>query len=293
MRVIHSGLNATTIDQAGYAHELLQNEGMENCRGVMTPLILPKKLRNVEDEDTGETNETDCQEKYRSTMGSLLYLANGTRPDLSFVCSYLSQLNHCAKKENMNDQRHVLRYLKSTCDLKLCYEKTGKSVQVYSDANWGNDSVDSKSFSGFVFVLAGGAVIWQTRKQQTVALSTVEAEYVATTEAIREIIWVGNFLREVRCDEYLMKPSEILVDNQGAISLANNVILSDRIKHIVRIFSYMKDVINRKVVILRYVSSGENLADIFTKVLSGPKTKEVIAKLDLINCSRFIVSNLI
>ena len=97
----------------------------------------------------------------------------------------------------------------------------------------------------------------------------------------------------MRCDEYLMKPSEILVDNQGAISLANNVILSDRIKHIVRIFSYMKDVINRKVVILRYVSSGENLADIFTKVLSGPKTKEVIAKLDLINCSRFIVSNLI
>ena len=134
----------------------------------------------------------------------------------------------------------------------------------------------------FVFVLAGGAVIWHTRKQQTVALSTVEAEYVATTEAIREIIWVGNFLREVRCDEYLMKPIEILVENQGAISLANNMILSDRLKYIVRIFSYMKDVINRKVVILRYVPSGENLADIFTKVLSGPKTKEVIADLGLI-----------
>ena len=106
--------------------------------------------------------------------------------------------------------------------------------------------------------------------------------YVATTEAIREIIWVGNFLREVRCDEYLMKPIEILVENQGAISLANNMILCDRLKYIVRIFSYMKDVINRKVVILRYVPSGENLADIFTKVLSGPKTKEVIAKLGLI-----------
>jgi len=81
MRVSHSGLNATTIDQAGYAHGLLHNQGMEDCRGVMTPLILPKKLRNVEDEDT----ETDYQEKYRSTMGKLLYLANGTRPDLSFV----------------------------------------------------------------------------------------------------------------------------------------------------------------------------------------------------------------
>ena len=114
-------------------------------------------------------------------------------------------------------------------DLVLKYSKDGKSVTGFSDADWGGDLDDRHSTTGNVFLLAGGAISWVSKKQAVVALSTSEAEYVALSLAAQEAAWLQKFLTELQITS---KPIVIMEDNQGAIALARNLIAHSRTKHI-------------------------------------------------------------
>ncbi|XP_035217443.1 secreted RxLR effector protein 161-like [Stegodyphus dumicola] len=131
--------------------------------------------------------------KYRQAVGGFLYLAGETRPDLAFATTYMSQFNNCPYKEHWAGIEYIFRYLKQTKELKLPLQKTGKDLEVFCDSDWAGDKIGRRSFSGYAVLLAGGAVSWSSKKQQTTALSTVEGEYLSMCHAAKEVKWFQNF----------------------------------------------------------------------------------------------------
>lgn len=262
IRIQRNKDSSITLDQSTYASELLETTGMSNCKGASTPL--DPGMRYVQ---ASEDNMLSAAEalKYRQAVGGLLYLSGGTRPDLAFATTYMSQFNNRPSKEHWTGVQHILRYLKQTKNTKLIFQKTGKSLEVFCDSDWASDKVDRRSFSGYVVLLAGGAVSWSSKKQRTTALSTVEAEYIAMCHAAKEVLWFQNFLGEIFNQQFFTLPQNILVDNQGAISLARNHVTSDRNKHIDLRNFFLREKVEENLLIFTYVPSGSNAADMLTK----------------------------
>ncbi len=251
-----------TLDQNTYSHELLETTGMLNAKGASTPLDPGMKYRQATEDNM---LNAEGALKYRQAIGGLLYLAGGTRPDLAFATTYMSQFNSRPSTEHWAGVQHILRYLKQTKNLKLSFQRTGKNLEVFCDSDWANDKTDRRSFSGYVVLLAGGAVSWSSKKQRTTALSTVEAEYFSMCHAAKEVLWFQNFLQEIVNEKFLSFPQNIHVDNQGAISLAKNYVTSERNKHIELRHFFLREKVEEKLLTFTYVPSGLNIADMFTK----------------------------
>ena len=145
------------------------------------------------------------------------------------------------------------------------------SLKGYSDSDWGASIDDRRSITGYCYILSpnGPVVTWKSRKQATVALSTCEAEYMATAEASKEALYLLQLVQELTgvCHE----PAEIRCDNQGAIALAENPVKHSRSKHIDIRYHFIRSHLKNNKILLQYVRSNENLADIFTKPCSKQK----------------------
>ncbi len=142
---------------------------------------------------------------------------------------------------------------------------------MYADADWGSDISDRKSFSGYATVFAGSAVTWGYKMQSNIALSTVKAEFVAITEALRECIWIRNFLSEIGQSECCAQSTTIHSGNQGAVKLVENRNTSERTKHIDLRKFFVLDAIDSGVAELAYVATGQNIADGLTKQIESVK----------------------
>jgi hypothetical protein len=268
--------HAIHLCQGNYIKEILRNFNMEDCKGLTTVLSSDYKSQ---DESAPKFDE----KLYRSATGSLLHLANCTRPDIAFSVSVLCQKNHDPNTQDWINVKHLIRYLKKTENLGICYKKTGCKIQAYVDADWASDQYDRRSTTGFVVCLANAPISWKSKKQQTVALSTNEAEYIALSEAAREVLYFKGLLTELNLSEYVSGGCQINVDNQGAISFAKNNTCTDRSKYIDTKYHFVREEISKGRLKLQYVPSKENVADVFTKVLSGVRTEELVSKMGLIN----------
>jgi hypothetical protein len=168
--------------------------------------------------------------------------------------------------------------LKGSIDLCLTYKKTGKSVIGYVDSDWGNNEDDRKSYTGFAFIMSGGAIAWESRKQKTVALSSTEAEYMALSEGCKEAIFLQGLLEEL----FDVKESVILCnDNQGAERLTVNPMVNRRSKHIDIRHHFIRDKVGTGDICVKYVPTDDMVADILTKGLHGPKFTKFVSGLGL------------
>jgi len=152
-----------------------------------------------------------------------------TRPDIAYAVGVVSRFLANPGKEHWKAVKWILRYLRGTTKKCLCFGNGKLELSGYTDADWAGDKDSRKSISGYVTTFAGGAVSWQSKLQKCVALSTTEAEYIAATEACKEMLWMKNFLLElgVNQDKYV-----VLCDNQSTIHLAKNPSFHSRSKHI-------------------------------------------------------------
>ena len=199
-----------------------------------------------------------------------------TRPDLSWSVTKLSQ--HLANPDNSdwNLIKQTLQYIKGTLDYKLTFQKSDSGLKLtgFSNADWGSSLDDRKSISGYNFLLneSGPSISWRSKRQQTVALSTCEAEYMALSMATQEALFLRMLLRDfnTKCDE----PTEIFGDNQGSIALIKNPNNHSRSKHIDIKYHFIRDNYNNKKINIKYISSEENIADIMTK----PTTKHSLER---------------
>lgn len=269
------------LSQRKYVNKIIESFGMSQCKPAYTPLISGVKLsKEMEAKSPDEKREME-NKPYKELIGSLLYLANTTRPDISFAVGALSRYNINPGLGHWKCAKHVIRYLKQTIDYKILYCKTGKPLYAYTDANWAGDQDERKSCSGSVHILAGGPISWFSKKQTSVALSTMEAEYISLAEAIKETIHLRRLIKEMYGNQYVNDPTDMLCDNQSAIVLSKENMLHQRSKHIEIKYHFSRDAQNKGLICVKFVSTNRNTADVLTKSLMKDKHLSCVSSLNL------------
>jgi hypothetical protein len=178
---------------------------------------------------------------YKQIIGSLMYLTN-TRLDIRFAMNTLSQFLVEPIHVHLVAAKHVMRYLKGTIDCGLSYDGDHDfTLSGYIDANWVGSVSDRKSTLGCCFSMGSTMILWQSRKQSSIALSTAEAEYIAACSASCEAIWLRKLLTDLFDLE--MKATMILYDNQSCIKMTENLVFHDRSKHIEIRYHYICDMV--------------------------------------------------
>jgi hypothetical protein len=208
--------------------------------------------------------------EYATRIGELLYAAHVTRPDILYATTTLAQFTSNPAKEHWTALKRVFRYLKGTINHVLTYKGDGDPTPElirFTDSDWALNA-HRKSISGYAFMLGGGVVAWSSKKQSRTALSTAEAEYVAATHAVKQLLWHKNLLKEL--DVPQAETSILQSDNQAAIAISHNPQFHARTKHIDIDLHFLRDYVESGDLKLTYVPSEENLADIFTKALPRP-----------------------
>ena len=215
---------------------------------------------------------------YATRIGELLYAALGSYPEIAYAVQHLSQFTSNPGPEHIAGVKQVYRYLKGAADHGITYSGSGnKEVVAFSDADWGQNILDRKSISGHVFILAGGAISWTSKKQATVALSTLEGEYVALSLAIRHGLWLRQFLTDIGLPPNT--PTTINTDSLSAIALTKDAQFHSRSKHIDIRHHFIRDVLERKEVVLSHVPGEVNPADALTKALPRPRSEGLLYQL--------------
>ncbi|KAJ8709420.1 hypothetical protein PYW07_009246 [Mythimna separata] len=250
------------LSQSEYVKNLLTKFGMDDCRKVATPMEVnfnPPKAEVI-----------DPKLPYQELIGSLMYLAVSTRPDIAFVCSKLSQYNTCYNEVHWLAAKRVLRYLSGTTDYGLNFRRGSKKIEILSDADWAGDINDRKSYSGFVSKFGFNLINWHSHKQQNVACSSTEAEYYALGTSVKEAKFLRNFMIELNSFNLPCDTITILNDNKSTLKMVESQKYS-RTKHIDVQHHFIQECVDNKLVRLCYKPSAELEADLFTKSL--PKVK--------------------
>ena len=213
--------------------------------------------------------------------GKLIYLTI-TRPDLSFAVGVVSQFMQNPSIDHWNAVMRILRYLKKAPGQGLLYEDKGNTrVFGYCDANWAGSPMDRRSTMGYCVFLGGNIVSWKSKKQNIVARSSAEAEYRAMASLTCELIWVKQFLQEIGfCN---IQPMKMYCDNQAALHIASNPVFHERTKHIEIDYHFIREKVMTKEICTEFVGSNEQLADVLTKSLRGPRIEFICSKLGTYN----------
>jgi hypothetical protein len=230
MKIIRDKASSTLkISQAEYVKKILSKFSMDEAKSVSTPLGSHFKLTKDQSPKTDQEKAYMNKVPYASAIGSLIYAMVCTRPDIAHAVGVVSRYMSNPGKQHWEAVKWILRYLRGTSDMSLCFAGADLKLQGYVDADLAGDVDSRKSTTGFVYTLGGTAVCWASKLQKIVAISTIEAEYVALTEAGKEMVWLQSFLDE------LGKKNEMGIlhsDSQSAIFLAKNPAYHSRTKHI-------------------------------------------------------------
>lgn len=271
--------NVITVDQEQYVENLLKKFNMSHCKTADTPMEINLKL------EKSQNSCCDNNYPYRQLLGSLMYLAVLTRPDIAYSVNYLSQFNNSYDEKHWKHAKRVLKYLKGTKNLGLVFSKDESYIKGYVDADWGSDINDRKSFSGFCFKMSQTVVSFECRKQRNVALSSTEAEYIAMSEASKEAIYLKNLLFEITG---ISEPIVLYNDCQSAQKLVLNPIFHRRSKHIDIKYHFIREAVGNNLVKIDYLETSEMPADILTKSLGSVKHKYFTTKLGILPVSQYL-----
>ena len=243
---VRQGEGWLQIQQRQYLLNIIKRFGLEDAHPVATPADVNVTL----EADDGVSKPVD-QQTYQQIIGSLLYASGGTRPDVTFIVVVLAR--YCGKPNQLHltAAKRVLRYLKGTCELALTYMTEGSlGLTGYSDADWAGDRDAQCPTSGMTFLLQGASITWSSKRQASVALSTVEADYMALSQATQEAVWLQRLLEEV--GETTSDGTTIMEDNQGAMATAQNPVFHRRTKHIQIRYHYVREAVAEGIIKLVY-----------------------------------------
>lgn len=281
MKINYLEDNKIFLNQEHYVKNLVEEYGLEDGKTTGTPMQANIKLIKATQEESAQFKEKGLD--YRSAIGSLNYLSQCTRPDITYVVGKLLQF-----LENPNDShwmafKRVVRYLKGTQDWGILYHADGgHEVTGYVDSSWAEDE-NSLSTSGYNFNCGSGLISWRSKKLGSPSSSSTEAEYRAYLSASQEAQW----LRKLTFDIHRNVPdkTKILSDNQGAIQLAKNPVFHSRTKHIGVHYNFTKDLVVNKEIEIDYIPTELMVADIFTKALDREKHSRFSSMMGLLPLS--------
>jgi hypothetical protein len=278
-----------TLSQSEYIKSILHRYQMQSSHSVSSPMDPNIDLNNL-----------NCHDKivadrnlYLSIVGSLMYVALGTRPDISFSVTVLSRYNVQPLQMHLTAAKRVLRYLKNTEHYKLHFigqsipseSENALGICGYTDSDWAGNTLNRRSVGGCIFSgNTGGPILWQAKSQTVVALSTLEAEYIACSDATREGLWLQRLHQDIISSTnitFYIEPMPIMCDNQGALKLIETGVVKQKTKHIAVKFHHSHHEQKAGTVIFRYISSKENTADLLTKALPAPRHQHLTRMINI------------
>jgi hypothetical protein len=266
--------DGTFISQTKYTNDMLKKFDMNNAKPIKTPMPSNGHL------DLNEEGKNIDQKVYRSMIGSLLYLC-ASRPDIMLSVCMCARFQANPKEFHLMVVKRIFRYLVHTPNLGLWYPR-GSTFNLlgYSDSDYAGCKVDRKSTSGTCQFLGRSFVSWSSKKQNSVALSTAEAEYVAAGACCAQLLWMRLTFRDSSC-KFSKVP--LLCDNESAIKLANNPVNHSRTKHIDIRHHFLRDHEAKGDIALSHVSTDKQLADIFTEPLDELRLCALRSELNILD----------
>ncbi|PLW56744.1 hypothetical protein PCANC_01718 [Puccinia coronata f. sp. avenae] len=216
--------------------------------------------------------------EYWSTLGSLMYLCSGTRPDLSYSVNLLAQYSANPSGDHWKALDVLIGYLKRNRDLKMEFGKGNGVMQLWLDANWGGEH--KRSTSGYMVRHNGNSIAWGSKRQTVVALSTCAAEYIALSDGSQIVAQLQNLLIDIE----QTIPIEIYCNNEAAILIAGDNASKKKTRYLSRAFYFINDFICQYAIKIQWTDTHSQVADIFTKRLGPNIIENALEKINLMGC---------
>jgi hypothetical protein len=258
------------LSQSRYIEKVLERFNMSDCKKIATPAITP---------NSEESEKLGNEVPYKAAIGSLNFIATRTRPDISYAVGHVARHMHSPTKNDWIAVKRIFRYLQATKNLRLKFSAEHSELIGYSDASYAPMADDRKSTSGYIFI-SNGPISWKSKKQSIVALSSMEAEYIALCEAAKEGIWLFHLIKDIFPEDN--SKLILLEDNQATIKTAKNEIISDRSKHIDVRYHFIRQHVMDGDIILNYCQTNVMVADALTKALDRIKLEQHVAAMRLL-----------
>ncbi|XP_070028664.1 uncharacterized mitochondrial protein AtMg00810-like [Nicotiana sylvestris] len=257
--------------QGKYINDILTCFDLAESKPVLSPLHIKMDWNSV------ESPLLDDASIFRQMVGSLQYLSF-TRPYIQFTVNLASQFLHKPRQIHLQSVKRIFLYLKGTIrnGIKL-YARSPLSLTIYSDSDWAGCTSTRRSISEFCIFLGNNLISWAAKKQPTVARSSTEAEYRALAIATAEATWLQFLLRDLGI--FLKTPMLANCDNIGAIHLAHNPVYHSHSKYVASDYHFIREKVNQGNLIVSHVHISQQLADLFTKVLSSTRFQDLLNNL--------------
>lgn len=261
------------MNQADYIERLIERFGMKNAYESNIPADPNVNLESC------DQNIDYIDVPYREAVGSLMFLSVVSRPDISYAVGMVARFVNSPNQACWNAVKKIIRYLMKTRSLGIYYSGLSQELMGFADADHANDQNSRKSITGYVSLLNGSVVTWCSQKQRIVALSSMEAEYVAASTAAQELLWIRQFLKDVGVS--VKNATKLFIDNQSAIALVKNNVYHKRSKHIDVRYHHIRDLQKRKILDVKYINTVDQTADMFTKALPFKSFSSFTEKLGM------------
>lgn len=285
VEVVHKGADLV-LSQRKYIREILHRAGLADCKPLATPMSTSHVLLPDDSPLLADPS------RYRQTVGALQY-ATLSRPDIAFAVNKVCQFMHAPTENHWAGVKRILRYLQGTINLGLWIRhNTGyqlqafsdshwsPNLQAYSDSDWAGCPIDRRSTGGYAIYLGSNLISWSARKQKTVSRSSTESEYKAIADTVAELIWLKSLLQELGLNS---KAPTLWCDNLGATYLTANPVFHARTKHVEVDYHFVREQVTQGKLNVKFISTDDQIADIFTKPLSSQRFEFLRSKLQIAN----------
>jgi histone deacetylase 1/2 len=261
--------------QNKYICDLLHRTKMVGAKPLASPIVTGTKLSSFDGEVLSDPTD------YRYIIGALQYCTI-TRPDIAYVVNQLCQYMHQPRSSHWQAMKRVLRYLKGTVNDGLYYTPSFLDIHTYCDSEWAGNPDDRRSTSGYGVFLGRNLVSWSSKKQFVMSRSSTEAEYRSMALATAELYWIRMFFKELGIG--ISCTPTLWCDNISAIALASNPVFHARTKHVEIDYHFIREKVCNRDGKVQYISTLDQVADIFTKGQSAQRFQVLKHKLMVCSC---------
>ncbi|GJR91241.1 retrovirus-related pol polyprotein from transposon TNT 1-94 [Tanacetum coccineum] len=256
------------LSQKSYVKKILQRFNMQDCKPISTPFPTNVKLSSKMSPSSEKERMEMSRVPYASAVGSLMFAMICTRPDIAHAVGVVSRYMAEPGREHWEAVKRILRYIKGTSDVALCFGDLDLIVTGYVDSDYAGDLDKSKLTIGYVFTLSGRTVSWVSKLQSVVAMSTTKAKYVAAAQSCKEAVWLKMLLEELG---YKQEKITLFCDNQSALYLAMNPTFHSKTKHIRVQYQFVYEKVEEGTMDMWKIHTDDNVADYLTKAINCDK----------------------